>query len=299
MINFYIDIKQEKYIDQTLCWLGIAHNNHQFNIVQKYNGTPSIPFIYIQEGIVGNDFITPIVQKTDNIEIYKNGVLVFKKCFSDVEPKKFYDNVFDLYNTNDRVLLNCLINDLENKKNDLVYFINTEETKILNRNFKLIAGLASGILVADLAYQNKSKKIIFFDYSINSLNYQKELIYSKNRASVITKFLNKNLLINGVSKSTINDIKNCDMSYINKIYDYLQEQSILFLNLDLRNIDNVQQLFSLLDDQSCLWLSNIFYYPTTINYNVQSIFSTIDQFLMKKDITILDHTRMTYENSNN
>jgi hypothetical protein len=300
MFNFYIKRKTGKFINQSLCWLGIVYNTRRFEIVYDFY-TPIKPYIYITEGFIGNIDFIKLARNKINLRGYIDGELMFESCFYDDSSLTIVTkDLFNLYCDDDYKTLNCLISELENNKEQNIFLVNTEPDILIdNNNINQLAGTASGIFIPKTSYNLNIRNILFFDYSLSSLEYQKNLINNKNRYEIIKNYIDKKMLVNGDQLVVPDDINLLNLDEIDKIYDHLSGCNIEYLHVDLRFEKDIKILFNKLNYNAYLWLSNIYYYPASINYTNESIFKLIDSLSKEKNIKVLEHTRMKYESQNN
>lgn len=315
MLNFYIKKKNGKFIDQSLCWLGIVYNSYNFEIVTDFN-KPVKPYVCITEGVIGDIDFIKLARHRINLKGYdSNGELMFESIFHDDNSLKIVSKgVFNLYHNNDYKNVENLIKELENNKDKNIFLFNTEPIiNIYDKKINQIAGLASGTFISEISYNLDIKNILFFDYSLSSLEYQKNLINNEDRYNVIKNYIENNLLVVGdgindsnfneahgsIRKGNLKDLNLLNLDKINKIYNHLSKCNVEYLHIDLRMNNDIELLFKKLKFNSYLWLSNVYYYPTSINYTNKSIFKLIDTLANKKNIKLLDHTRILYESKNN
>jgi hypothetical protein len=247
----------------------------------------------IVEGMICHPDVLNRVRETPNIRIYKNGVVIIDK---HTDSSDFVDmhNVecYDLYALDDSLQIANIVAHWEITRK--IYLINTEPLPALPCTYS-IAGLASGTALASMAYQCNATDITFFDYSQDSLDFQKDLIFAIDRTQVVKKYFDK--LVTGNENATHDDIDAIDFIKINSIYDNLRDKSVKFLLIDLRNIDHVKKLLDILPCNSVLWISNVYYYITSINHYNYHLYQIFDEICNSKNIMLLPHTRIIYEGS--
>lgn len=296
-MNLYIERRDGTYLDYTANWLGIVNHVYADRII-SFSPNYIIPYIFAIEGFISNINTINFLNEHDNVDVYYNELLVFKKRISN---NQIYDlhcsDVYNLYDPDDFNIVQTEINYWETNKDNFVYLRNTENINdILQHNTATpnIAGLASGTIVAEFAYSNKSQNIIFFDYSLSSLEFQKELIYSSDRKQVLLNFSGK--LITGQTLATVEDINKIDIEFINIIYDYIQTQTVEFIHCDLRNTHDIHSLFNMLNCTFTLWISNVFYYVTSFNNNKQRCIELINELSALNNVNLIPFMTIRYEN---
>lgn len=295
-MNLYIEQNTGTFLNETVNWIGILTADYQQHTI-LYHSNFVKPYIVVKEGFISNINTINIINSHENVDIIYNDLVVISKRTSSDPVTVFHNtDVYNLILPNDYTAAYKIICKWDSDKDDIVYLTNTESFSDIQSNdiTKLnIAGLASGSMIAEFAYTYQSKKIVFFDYSKSSLDFQKDMIYSPNRSLVLEKYFNK--FITGQVPATIEDILNLDIDHLNEIYNYVRLQSVEFIYCDLRNINNINTLFNALDSTFTLWLSNALYYVTSINKNKQACIDLIYQLSKDKDINILPFMTINYE----
>jgi hypothetical protein len=252
-----------------------------------------IPYVKLTEGYILHPALYTQLYNIPNVEVYSKGKLVFeKKTHADNSVTVINDdlNVFDLYDINDQNTVTDIIKHYEESKD--IFLLNTEAIPDCVSDIA-IAGLASGTMTARLAYTNKVKKVVFFDYSPQSLSFQKELIQSKDRQLLFQSSLKQFTL--GYKKATTEDLGQLPYKDIDTYYDYLRDIEVEFLLIDMRSNIDIEKLFDSLPDSSDVWISNVLNYITTINHYSLERYQLLDKLAIEKNINILPHTRIYYE----
>jgi len=293
MHNLYLKIKTGKYTTQSLVHYGILLQNNQINSV-TFDIECTEPYYVIDEGIIFNPELCNKIRKSDNVEVYKRGALVFKKVSNSSKIEVFFDvMVYDLYEDMDREFVYDIINNYEHSRK--IYSTNTEDLPIVP-NCKSISGLASGWFLAELAYKANATNVVYFDYSQESLDFQRELIDSGNRLETFKQNLTR--LTVGHRDTTIDDLNQLNMDSINLYYDYLKTVKTEFLLIDMRNTSDLNNLVNSLPEGTYLWISNVFHYVTSINDYDYHRYIYLDKLCNDRNIKLLPYTRV-YENKNN
>lgn len=292
---FYIEKNKNIHIDASINWIGIAFSDYNLYHI-SYDTNYITPYVKIIEGIVTSVETINILKTYDNVDIIKNNKIVIRKRINDEQHYTFYNtDVYDLYNNIEYNQVIKIITYWEENKDNFIYLKNTEtfENIQLTCDKKNIAGLASGTMVAEFAFKYKSEKVIFYDYSKKSLEFQHAMIFSSNRNETLKLYLE--YFIIGNDKATMNDIKSLDINLLNNIYDNLKLLDIKFIYCDLRNLDNVEEMLSELDSSFTLWISNALYYVTSFNNNKEDCFNLITSRCKDNGINLLPHMRINYE----
>jgi len=288
----FVSLRNSIYLDLTLISLGIIIQNNKINFV-KADTEKTGPYIRINEGIVLHPKIYTELYKFSDVEVYSKEKLIFDKRTQYTSPHIINVNgedVYDMYNDIDRLKVLTAISDYEKSKD--IFLLNTEPIPKINSAIA-IAGLASGTMTANLAYNSCARKIIFFDYNQNSLDFQKELIQTNDRKKVYVDQLD-NLTL-GYNKASLSDIDNLPFFEINNYYDYLKTVEVQFLLIDIRKNEDVELLFNAIPKNGILWISNVLTYITTLNHYSLERYKLLDKLALEKNINILPHTRIYYE----
>ena len=103
----------------------------------------------------------------------------------------------------------------------------------------------------------------------------------------------------GYQNATIDDLNSIDFNEINIYYDYLKNAKLKFLHVDMRKDIDIMMLFNETPNNSTMWISNVLHYITTLNYYDVNRYELIDRLAKEKDIELLPHTRVYYENTHN
>jgi len=292
-MHVYIDILNEKYLSQTLTFCGIINPTKEKFLVKSYSKqSHKLPYIVIKEGSIFTQDTLFKILSTDNIKVISNGETILTKHTNtnlDITIVKDTDDYFDLYNKEDKKELTLLLQKFEPENNDMVYYTNTEEYKPLQGSFNKIVGVASGDMVARWAYENKIKTVEYYDYSFVSLNFQKSLITSNSVKDVYENYLN--ILNTGQRKATEEDLKDIDFDRIQKYYDYLKDCTVNYRVCDIREGWQLKSLLFYCDSETALWISNVYYYASSLNIDTTDLFKLLDQSPVK----VLPHTRVAYE----
>jgi hypothetical protein len=252
-----------------------------------------LPYIRLTEGFILHPTLYAQFYTMSDVEVYYNDILVFEKKTHHGNPITVINdktNIVDLYDNDGRNVVTDIIKQYEESKD--IFLLNTEPVPECHSNIGF-AGLASGIMTARLAYNNKVKKVVFFDYSPQSLSFQKELIQSNNRQLLFQSYMDQFTL--GYKKATIEDLNQLPYSDIDTYYDYLRGIDTQFLLIDIRNVSDIERLFDSLPESSDLWLSNTLHYLTTMNHYSTDRYELLDKLAKQKNINILPHTRIYYE----
>ena len=295
-MNAYIDIIDEQFIEPTTTFCGIVNPAPVVTVAQKSKGTYTIPYIRIVEGTIFTDQTMFDILQEENIQVVCNGVTVFTKCKSEIDNFKTIENPSDYYNLYDADSKQALDNKLiayepfnNEMLSEMVYLTNTEEYHRLYEDVDTIAGVASGDRVAKIAYDNKIKNIIFYDYSYLSIKLQQSLIHSTNVEEVYIAWMK--FLTTGQRPITIDDIKSLDIDSIQKYYDYLKRCKVSYMVCDIRKPKQLQNLLDECDENTALWLSNVYYYASSLYTDKEELFEMIDD----SGVTVLPHIRVLYE----
>jgi hypothetical protein len=290
--SLYISLRNKTYLESSLVELGIILQNNESNIVSA-EPIPVIPYIRLTEGYIFHPELYTQFYSMSDVEVYSRGKLVFeKKTHARNSVSIINDdlNVFDLHDINDQNTVTAIIKQYEESKD--IFLLNSEPIPNCVSDIA-IAGLASGTMTARLAYTNKVKKVVFFDYSPQSLSFQKELIQSKDRQLLFQSCLDQFTL--GYKKATIEDLEQLPYKDIDTYYDYLRNIDVEFLLIDMRNNIDIEKLFNSLPNSSDVWISNVLNYITTINHYSLERYQLLDKLAIEKNINILPHTRVYYE----
>ena len=227
-----------------------------------------------------------------SIQVELEGETIFRKHTNtslDITIIEDPDDYINLYDQQDNEKLESLLRNFEPENNDMVYYTNTEEYRPLQENYKKIVGVASGDRVARWAYESKIKEVEYYDYSFSSLKFQKSLIASNSVKDVYKKYID--ILHTGQRKATEQDLENIDFDTIQEYYDYLKECKVNYGVCDIREEWQLKSLLSYCDNETALWISNIYYYASSINVDTTNLFKILDQSSAK----VLPHTRVLYE----
>jgi hypothetical protein len=292
-MHVYIDILDEKYLSQTLTFCGIINPIKEKFLVKSYSEQSlKLPYIVIKEGSIFTQDTLFKILSTDNVKVISNGETILTKHTNtnlDITIVEDPDDYFDFYNKEDKEELTLLLEKFEPENNDMVYYTNTEEYKPLQGSFNKIVGVASGDMVARWAYENKIKTVEYYDYSFVSLKFQKSLITSNSVKDVYENYLN--ILNTGQRKATEEDLKDVDFDRIQKYYDYLKDCTVNYGVCDIREAWQLKSLLSYCDSETALWISNVYYYASSLNVDTTNLFKVLDQSPVK----VLPHTRVAYE----
>jgi hypothetical protein len=289
-MNYYLNIKEAHFLNESLCAYGMLIQNNQEFIVKR-STTCQVPYMVITEGIIFSPKDYPNINNSVNIEVFKNNEVILKKVTIDTEPILKLDATFlDLYEDQDKELFDNIFAEWNNE--DKVYLRNTEILPNVNKT-KCIVGVASGNYLSQLAYNNQITHVVFYDYKDKALDFQKELISSNDRKQVYFKYLDK--LVMGQDSASITDIENVDFEMLNKWYDYLRTVKVEFIQVDLRYKNNIINLIQKIPKDSTLWVSNIFTYITTTHTYDIKICEILEKECAKKNIEILPYTKVKYE----
>ena len=290
--SLYISLRNKTYLESSLVELGIILQNNKSNVVSS-EPIPVMPYVRLTEGYILHPALYTQFYSMSDVEVYSRGKIVFeKKTHTGNLVTVINDdlNVFDLYDINDQHIVTDIIKQYEESKD--VFLLNTEVIPDCLSNIA-IAGLASGTMTARLAYTNKVKKVVFFDYSPQSLSFQKELIQSKDRQLLFQSHIDKFTL--GYKKVTAQDLAQLPYKDIDDYYDYLRDIDVEFLLIDMRSKIDIEKLFNSLPNSSDVWISNVLNYITTINHYSLERYQLLDKLAIEKNINILPHTRIYYE----
>lgn len=290
--SLYISLRNKTYLESSLVELGIILQNNKSNVVSSEH-ISVMPYVKLSEGYILHPALYTQFYSMSDVEVYSRGKLVFeKKTHTGNLVTVLNDdlNVFDLYDTNDQNTVTDIIKQYEESKD--LFLLNTEAIPDGVSDIA-IAGLASGTMTARLAYTNKVKKVVFFDYSPQSLSFQKELIQSKDRQLLFQSYLDQFTL--GYKKATTEDLDQLPYKDIDTYYDYLRDIDVEFLLIDMRNNIDIEKLFNSLPNSSDVWISNVLNYITTINHYSLERYQLLDRLAIEKNINILPHTRIYYE----
>lgn len=292
-MHVYIDILDEKYLSQTLTFCGIINPTNEKFLVKSYDKqSQKLPYIVIKEGSIFTQNTLFKILSNDNVKVIANGKTILTKHTNtklDINIVEDPDDYFDLYNEEDKKELTLRLQKFEPENNDMVYYTNTEEYKPLQGNFDKIVGVASGDMVARWAYENKIKNVEYYDYSFLSLKFQKSLITSNSVKDVYENYLN--ILNTGQRKATEEDLRDIDFARIQKYYDYLKDCTVNYGVCDIREAWQLRSLLSYCNSETALWISNIYYYASSLNVDATNLFMLLDQSPVK----VLPHTRVEYE----
>jgi hypothetical protein len=272
--------------------LGIILQNNESNVVSS-EPIPVMPYVKLTEGYILHPALYTQFYNMSDVEVYSRDKLVFEKKTHAGNSVSIINgdlNVFDLYNINDQNTVTDIIKHYEESKD--IFLLNTEAIPDCVSDIA-IAGLASGTMTARLAYTNKVKKVVFFDYSPQSLSFQKELMQSKDRPLLFQSYLDQFTL--GYKKATTEDLEQLSYKDIDTYYDYLRDIDVEFLLIDMRNNIDIEKLFNSLPNSSDVWISNVLNYITTINHYSLERYRLLDKLAIEKNINILPHTRVYYE----
>lgn len=290
--SLYISLRNKTYLESSLVELGIILQNNESNVVSS-EPMSVMPYVRLTEGYILHPALYTQFYSMSDVEVYSRGKLVFeKKTHTSNLVTVINDdlNVFDLYDINDQNTVTDSIKQYEESKD--VFLLNTEPIPNCVSDIA-IAGLASGTMTARLAYTNKVKKVVFFDYNLQSLSFQKELIQSKDRQLLFQSHIDQFTL--GYKKATTEDLDQLPYKDIDTYYDYLRAIDVEFLLIDMRSNTDIEKLFNSLPDSSDVWISNVLNYITTINHYSLERYQLLDRLAIEKNINILPHTRIYYE----
>jgi hypothetical protein len=292
-MNYFLKLRESKYLNQSLSYYGILIQNHLHNLVKRLYVKPLLNFIILTEGYICSPRLNNLVRNSENIIIKKNEEIIIEKITNSKDIKIINittEEIFDLYNTEE----NKKIYDIVNYWNttEKIYISNTEEIPLIPKSSSIV-GLASGDGLARLAHCSNSSKIIFFDYKIYSLEFQKKLIESNNRKKIFEEYLN--FLTLGDKDATIDDIEKINFKNLDVLYNNLKDKEVHFLEIDFRRKSDILKLFNYIDRNSIIWTSNIMHYITSIDYYDKTRYNLLDKLCQNKQITILPETRIYYE----
>lgn len=290
--SLYISLRNKTYLESSLVELGIILQNNESNIVSA-EPIPVMPYVRLTEGYLLHPELYTQFYSMSDVEVYSRGKIVFeKKTHTGNSVSIINDdlNVFDLYDIDDRNTVTDIIKQYQESKD--IFLLNTEVIPDCESDIA-IAGLASGTMTARLAYTNKVKKVVFFDYSPQSLSFQEELIQSKDRQLLFQSCLDQFTL--GYKKATTEDLDQLPYKDIDDYYDYLRDIDVEFLLIDMRSNIDIEKLFNSLPNSSDVWISNVLHYITTINHYSLERYQLLDKLAIEKNINILPHTRIYYE----
>jgi hypothetical protein len=292
-MNLYIDTLDGLHLKETLTFCGIINPIKEKFIVKPYTKqSHGLPFMVIKEGsIFTKDTLFKILEN-NNVKVIVDGETIVRKHSDtslDITIIEDPDDYINLYDTQDSKKLESLLQDFEPENNDMVYYTNTEEYKPLQETYKKIVGVASGHMVARWAYESKIKEVEYYDYSFLSLKFQKSLITSNSVKDVYEKYID--ILHTGQRKANEQDLENIDFDRIQKYYNYLKECNVNYGVCDIREEWQLKSLLSYCDNETALWISNIYYYASSINVDPTNLFNILD----KSPAKVLPHTRVIYE----
>lgn len=290
-MKVYIDIVDKRYLKESLTFCGIINPiNCEFTVF-PYGVQSQIPFMTIKEGTIFTHQTMFRILQEDNIIVVVNDETVFRKQRNMGECIVINDPIdhFDMYQEDEKKMLDKLLLKFEPENNDMVYYSNTEEYKSLSGKFDKIVGVASGDMVARWAYESKITNVEYYDYSYLSLKFQKKLINSNDIREVYYDYLP--ILNTGQRKATMEDLRDLDFDRMQVYYDYLKNCEVEYGVCDIRDPNQLRSLLTYCDRKTALWLSNIYYYASSLSTDKQLIFSMLDQ----SPATILPYTRVNYE----
>jgi len=291
-MEYYLKIKDQTYLKQSLNHYGILLQNNCFNIVKPYVNTITSPHVIIDEGILFQPSLSDQIRVIPNARVYKDNILVFEKITNDESVIDFYDSyVYDLYNILDKQYVDDILVHYENNRK--IYIKNTEIVNVDDITTRSLAGLASGTFLAETAYKLKLNHIVYYDFSAESIQFQKDLLSSSDRKQTFIDNLSELTL--GYLDASMDDIDKLNFSEIDIYYDYLKTITVDYGILDLRLNDDVVKLFNMLSDNSTIWISNVLHYVSMLNYYNEERYKLIDNIAEAKNIKILPHTRIYYE----
>jgi len=288
-----IETRQKKYINQTMCFIGVLLQNNLTNYVSLDVDITNHPFLRIQEGYILSPELYNLVRRSNNILIYKKHTKVLEKRLTDSDPI-IVDNaywIWDLYDSEDLEQIKNLIRTWES--DNKIYIVNTETIPKIEPA-KTVAGVASGSGLASIAEQSHAKNIIFFDYNKKALDFQKDLIDSSNRKEVFYKY-RENMTLGRPINVGEREIEKIDFIELDRKYNYLKKCDVNFVHVDLRNKSDIEELFDCLDKNAVLWLSNVLHYSTNFLSFTQDFYDIIDNLAETHLIKILPYTRVCYE----
>lgn len=287
--NLYIKPVSNSFINETLVSIGIIVQNNRFNTVKPSTSNEGleIPYILIDEGIVCLPATNASLRDDPNVIVKIDGKVVAEKKTTNDSPV-IINGAYDLHITEDKAFIDSKIVELETIRK--FYSKNTEPFHAI-RHTESVVGLASGYYVAEMAYRSQSSKVVFFDYSSVSLEFQRLLIDSSDRKSLLMSRLSE--LTVGHRDTTAEDINILDIESIDIYYDYLKTVIVEFHNIDVRY--DIEKLCEIVPNNSIVWISNVLNFITTMyHYNTQH-FSRLDRLVTEKNVTLLPHTRIYYE----
>lgn len=290
-MNVYIDTVNEQFLKETITFCGIVNPIKETFVAKKSNGEYSFPYIRISEGtIFAGETMFKILEQ-ENIRITSAGNIVFEKQTTDsdflvINDPKDYHN---LYNSADKESLEEKLKQFEPDNNEMIYYSNTEEYQKLPSSFDKIVGVASGDMVARWAYEHEIKNIDFYDYSFLSLKFQRQLVDSSNVKEVFLNYMK--LLNTGQRPATIDDIRSLDFDSMQIYYDYLKNCNVSYGVCDIRDPLQLKSMLGYCDKNTAVWLSNVYYYASSLNTNKDPLFNLLDN----STAYILPHTRVLYE----
>ena len=108
MNDFYLSLRKNNFLNESLVHYGILLQNNLINIIKPFNNEKDFRFV-IAEGIVCHPDISKKIRETSNIEIYKNNQLVIKKRTNDLNPIVIHGDqqmVLDLYIESEKQIVN-------------------------------------------------------------------------------------------------------------------------------------------------------------------------------------------------
>jgi len=290
-MNVYIDIVDEQFLKQTTTFCGIVNPIKETFTAEKSNGKYSFPYIRITEGTVFAGETMFKILEQDNIRITSAGKIIFEKHttnsdFLVINDPKDYHN---LYDNKDKASLEEKLKKFEPDNNEMIYYSNTEEYQKLSGSFDKIVGVASGDMVARWAYEHGIENIDFYDYSFLSLKFQKQLVDSSNVKEVFLNYMK--LLNTGQRSATMDDIRSLDFDRMQIYYDYLKNCNVSYGVCDIRDPLQLKSMLGYCDKNTAVWLSNVYYYASSLNTNKEPLFNLLDN----SPACILPHTRVLYE----
>jgi len=295
-IDLVLDIREKNFVAESLCFFGVLLQNNLNNTIKE--SLTKDHYIKITEGFITTPEIYNEVRKEPNITVLKNNKKIIEKITDETKDVKVIDKdvwIFDLYDKLEKSKLYSIIYDWE--KNKKIYLQNTE---ILPRVDKCnsIAGVASGNGLAQLAYTATARQVTFFDYNKTALEFQKDLINEKDRKEVVYHYRNFLTLGRPIHIGEL-EINKINFRMLDKYYDNLQTCNVNFLQVDFREKDDIKKLFSFLDSNTKLWLSNVLHYSTNIFTYDPMLYTFIDNLARRNNIDIFPFTRVYYEGKSN
>jgi hypothetical protein len=290
-MNVYIDTITEQFLKQTITFCGIVNPIKETFTAKKSSGDYSFPYTRIVEGTVFTEETLFKILEQDNIRIISAGSTVFEKHSTDADFLIIHDpeDYHNLYNKTDKERLEEKLKKFEPNNNEMIYYSNTEKYQRLPRSFDKIVGVASGDMVARWAYEHDINNIDFYDYSFLSLKFQKQLVDSNDVKEVFLNYLP--LLNTGQRSATMDDIKQLDFDKMQTYYDYLKNCNVSYGVCDIRDPLQLKSMRGYCDENTAVWLSNVYYYASSLNTNKEPLFKMLDN----TPAYILPHTRVLYE----